>query len=107
VASGRDILSAIRDPPAFEYHETAATTVGEIEVAGGNTHGRIEAIKKARKGPPSRGIIPASLLRGEITGLDDEIKALLKPDDVAGVSRKQGALLPRLFGSLRERRRIL
>ena len=33
----------------------------------------------------ARGIIPASLLRWEITGLDDEIKALLKPDAVAGI----------------------
>ncbi len=36
----------------------------------------------------ARGIIPASLLRWEITGLDDEIKALLKPDEVGGVSRR-------------------
>jgi len=36
----------------------------------------------------ARGIIPASLIRWEMMGLDDEIEALLKPDDGAGVSRK-------------------
>ena len=36
----------------------------------------------------ARGIVPASLIRWEMTGLDDEIKALLKANDGADVSRK-------------------